>query len=82
MPDVRGVLKPSVWVFYAVFVLEIEQRFGFPILEGDLSACLVGLRRSLVQFLRGGTPPEAPFGCGGGAAARKASGRRVRRCVG
>jgi hypothetical protein len=23
MPDVRGVLKPSVWVFYAVFVLEI-----------------------------------------------------------
>jgi protein-S-isoprenylcysteine O-methyltransferase Ste14 len=23
MPDVRGVLKPSVWAFYAVFVLEI-----------------------------------------------------------
>jgi hypothetical protein len=81
MPDVRGVLKPSVWVFYAVFVLEIEQRFGFPILEGDLSACLVGLRRRLVQFLRG-EHPRGPLGCGGGAAARKASGRRVRRCVG
>jgi hypothetical protein len=23
MPDVRSVLKPSVWVFYAVLVLEI-----------------------------------------------------------
>jgi hypothetical protein len=23
MRNVRGVLKPSVWVFYAVFVLEI-----------------------------------------------------------